>query len=325
MSPRHALAVLCFTGALLAACRSAAPAPAAEAARSEGTWEPAPPMLHARSAHAVVSDGKSIYALAGSGAGGVPVREVERFDGTRWQVETQLPGDGLNAPAAVVLGDTLYLVGGFSGVSNLPTDRVYRYSLSQHTWSEAAPLPAPRGGHAAVVLDGKLHVLGGGNSQSTLALHSVYDPATNTWSERAPLPRSEGSPAALAVDGKLWAIGGRSGPSDFGEVYLYDPAQDRWSSGPPIPPRGTAGAVRYRGALYVIGGESQALGRSLDSVLRLDPTEGTWRDAPPLPTARNYARAVLLGDAIYVVGGSPLAGRSHSSEGSTIVERFRFP
>jgi N-acetylneuraminic acid mutarotase len=41
-----------------------------------------------------------------------------------------------------------------------------------------------------------------------------------------------------------------------------------------------------------------------------------------MPTARNYARAVLLNDAVYVVGGSRVAGASHSSAGSKIVERF---
>jgi N-acetylneuraminic acid mutarotase len=41
-----------------------------------------------------------------------------------------------------------------------------------------------------------------------------------------------------------------------------------------------------------------------------------------LPTARNYARAVVLNDAVYVVGGSRVAGDSHSASGSTVVERF---
>ena len=109
------------------------------------------------------------------------------------------------------------------------------YDPSSEAWSAAAPLPAPRGGHAAVVLDGKIHVLGGGNSMSTIADHSVYDPATDSWTEAAPLPRAEGSPAAVVFGGRLYAIGGRSGFSDFGDVYVYDAADDAWTTRPVDP------------------------------------------------------------------------------------------
>jgi len=172
------------------------------------------------------------------------------------------------------------------------------------------------------VLDGRVHVLGGGNDVSTLADHDAWDPATHRWVRLAPLPRAEGSPAAVVHRGRLYAIGGRSGPSDFGDVYVYDPATDTWSTGPPIEPRGTAGALEVCGTLMVFGGESQAERRSLASVLRLDPRSGTWQPAEPMPTARNFARAVHLGDAVYVVGGDPEAGNSHAGVGSAVVERY---
>ena len=287
-----------------------------------GVWSAAPPMRHARAAHAVVSTGTALYALAGTGSGAAPVLAVEKFDGEAWTEETTLPGDGLNAPAAAVLGGKIYLVGGFSTVTNVPTSGVHVYDVARRTWSEAAPLPAPRGGHAAVVLDGRIHVLGGGNSRSTIADHTVYDPAANAWTERAPLPRAKGSPAVVAHGGRLYAIGGRSGPGDFGEVDVYDAAADRWTPGPAIPPRGTHGAAVYRGAVHLFGGESQARQATLASVLRLDPAAGAWREAPPMPTARSFARAVPLGGAVYVVGGSPTYGSSHSSTGGAVVERY---
>ena len=208
---------------------------------ADGSWATAPPLLHARSAHAVVTDGEAVYALGGTGANGDPVRSVERFDGKRWTEETTLPGEGLNAPAAAVLDGRIYVIGGFGTTTNVATVGVHVYDLDTRTWSEAAPLPAARGGHAAVVLDGKIHVVGGGNEVSTLALHSVYDATSDRWTEAAPLPRSKGSPAAVVLDGRLWAIGGRSGPEDYGDVDVYDPAADTWSSRPSIPPRGTHG------------------------------------------------------------------------------------
>ncbi|MBK7644992.1 MAG: hypothetical protein IPJ19_18430 [Planctomycetes bacterium] len=294
------------------------------------TWRTSAPMLHARSAHAVVGTGKLVYALGGTGADEAkaqpsPVLEVERFDGENWSVETKLPGGGLNAPAAAILGRRLYVIGGFDLLTNVPTDAVHVYDLDTHTWSQAAPLPAPRGGHAALVHDGRIHVLGGGNSVSTLADHDEYDPTSDKWSKCAPLPRSEGSPAAVSFDGKIWAIGGRSGPDDFGEVYLWDVNTDKWSAGPAIEPRGTAGALVYRDTLWVFGGESQKRESCLDEVLRLDRASNTWKVATHLPTARNYARAVLLGDEVCVVGGSLSAGFSHAARGSRRVECMKLP
>ena len=294
----------------------------AQAPAVRAQWRTEPSMHNTRNAHNVVSDGRAIYALAGSGAGYKPVLEVERFDGQAWTVETTLPGNGLNAPASIILNNRIYVVGGFNGVSNMPSAEVRYYDLATRTWHDAAPLPAPRGGHAIVVLNGKIHVLGGGNSVSTIADHTEYDPATNRWTERAPLRRAKGSPAAVVWQGRIYAIGGRSGPADFADVDIYDPAANSWSEGPPIEPRGTAGAVVYNGAIYLFGGESQAKRSSLDSVLRLNPQSNTWETVTPMLTARNYARAVLFRDAVYIVGGSLTAGASHSAQGSAVVERM---
>jgi N-acetylneuraminic acid mutarotase len=276
-----------------------------------------------RSAHAIAATSAAIYVMGGTGDGGAPVLEVDRFDGATWTREGKIPGEGLNAPAAAAIGDAIYLIGGFGTTTNRPTDKVQRYDAGQRTWRDAAPLPAPRGGHAAVVMNGRIHVIGGGNSVSTIADHSVYDPATNTWTAKASLPRSMGSPAAAVMNGRLYSIGGRSGPNDFGDVYIYDPAADTWTAGPAIAPRGTAGAVVIGSSLYVFGGESQAANAVLGDVLRLDPGVTRWVADSPMPTPRNFARAVLFKGVIYTVGGSLTAGSSHASAGSRVVESFR--
>jgi N-acetylneuraminic acid mutarotase len=290
-----------------------------------GLWNDEPSLLIPRSAHAVVSSDAAIYALAGTDDHGKPVLEVEVFDGKEWTIETTLPGRGLNAPTASIVGQRLYVVGGFTAVTNVPTDEVQVYDLQTQQWSIARPLPNPRGGHAAVVLNDKIHVLGGGNSVSTIADHSEYDPATNTWKELAPLPRAEGSPAAVVVAGKIYVIGGRSGSSDFGDVYIYDPETDTWSTGPSIEPRGTAGAVAYCGGIYLFGGESQAERKNLDSVLRLDLERNSWESVTAMPTSRKFVRAVLFMNSVYIVGGSTVLANSHSPIGTASVERFTQP
>jgi N-acetylneuraminic acid mutarotase len=295
-----------------------------DSAQSREIWASAPPMHHARAAHAVVATSDAIYALAGTGDGG-PVLAVERFDGTSWSDEAELPGKGLNAPAAVFLDGRIYVIGGFGTVTNRPTSKVLMFTMKTKQWGLATDLPAPRGGHAAVVMNNMIHVVGGGNSRSTIADHSVFDPATNRWSRRASLPRALGSPAAVVFGEKLYAIGGRSGSRDFGDVFVYDPSTDSWSTGPSIEPRGTSGAVVFQESIYLIGGESQAKSKVLADVLRLSAGSSAWQQAPPMPTARSFARAVLFHGAVYVVGGSPRPQTSHAPRGLAVVERLQRP
>ena len=292
------------------------------ALNAAGTWTRVADMQTARSAHAVVATDSGIYVLAGTGPDGKPVTSVERFDGKVWTNEAALPGEGLNAPAAAAIGSSIYLIGGFGTTTNRPMPTVHRYDTGAKKWDTAAPLPAPRGGHAAAVLNGRIHVFGGGNSMSTIDDHSIYDPKANMWTAAAPLPRRMGSPAAVVLNGKLYSIGGRSGPNDFGDVHIYDPATDRWTAGPPISARGTGGAAVVGGSILYFGGESQAAQTVLGDVLRLAPGATDWVKDAPMPIPRNYARVVTFRGAIYVVGGSTEYGASHSSKGSTIVERF---
>ena len=286
------------------------------------TWTVAPPMPHPRSSHAVVATSDGIYVIGGTGDGGKPVLAVDRFDGTSWREVTRLPGDGINAPVAAAVRDRIYVIGGFKTSTNVPTNEVLIYDSKRNVWSTAAPLAEPRGGDAAAVLDGKIHVIGGGNSQRTLANHSEYDPVTNTWTERAPLSRSKGSPGAVVLEGKLYSIGGRSGPSDYGEVEIYDPTTDRWTAGPHIPARGTAGATLYCGTIFIFGGESQATNSTLDEVLRLNESRTGWERSRPMPEARNYARAVEWRGTVYLIGGNSTVENAHAARGSTLVERF---
>ncbi len=292
------------------------------AAQPTGSWRKDPQLVTPRAAHAVAATADAIFAMAGTGPDGQPVLDVERFDGTSWKNDTTLPGEGLNAPAAAALGDAIYLIGGFGTTTNRPTTAVHRYNVTTRQWTGVAPLPAPRGGHAAVVFNGRIHVIGGGNSTSTIDDHDVYDPATNTWSARARLPRSMGSPAAVVVDGKLISVGGRSGPGDFGDVHVYDATSDAWTPGPSIAARGTGGALVLGGSIYYFGGEQQARSAVLDSVMRLDTGANTWVADAPMPTARSFARTVLFKGRAYVVGGSTVYGRSHASPGAGVVESF---
>lgn len=285
------------------------------------TWTAAPPLRAPRAALTLVANDDAIFVVGGTTPEGATT-DIDRFDGRAWARETTLPGGGLNAAAAALVGDRLYVLGGFVAATNRPTDRVHVYDLTTKAWSEAAPLPSPRGGFRAIVLDGRIHVLGGGNDRTTLADHDVYDPATDTWSARAPLPTPRGNPALAFLDGRLYAIGGGSGGHDFGETWLYDPRRDAWTPGPPVTPRVAAAAATWRGSVVLLGGERQEHREVLATAERLAPGAPAWSSLPPMPTARSYTSAVVWRGDVWVAGGATRALQPHTAAGTATVERL---
>ena len=241
------------------------------------TWSPAPAMLEGRAAHAVVVADGAVYAMAGIGSDGRPVLAVERFDGRAWRHETHLPGHGLNAPAAAVIGQRIYLIGGFDTTTNVPTAQVLVYDTHARRWSTAAPLPRPLGSPAAVVHEGALYSIGGRSGLDDFGNVWRYDAGADRWVTGTAIA-ARGTHGAVSTCGSVYVFGGESQPQErvLGEVLRLDAAHDAWIELAPMPtPRNFARAVLYGGAVWVAGG-SLSPGSSHESagsriVERFDP------------------------------------------------------
>ena len=113
-----------------------------------------------------------------------------------------------------------------------------------------SPLPAVRAEVAAVVLDGRLHALGGSSDGRAGAYHDEYDPATDD---------------VAVANGKIFAFGGFATPvhkDASNDAFEYDAATNAWRVLPPMKVlRGAAGAATVDGKTHVIGG------RGLDGVV----------------------------------------------------------
>lgn len=125
--------------------------------------------------------------------------------------------------ASAVVGGSWYLFGGLTvqqafsggaiGLMPVPQTTVTAFTASPSpSWTAKAPMPTARSGAAAVVVNGKVWVIGGaGLMGEPTAAVEVYDPATNTWSARPPLKRARAFPAAGLLDGKITVVGGLDG------------------------------------------------------------------------------------------------------------------
>ncbi len=176
----------------------------------------------------------------------------------------------------------VFTVGG-ADTLNVATDVVYRATVAQTgelgaQWSVMTPLPEKRAYHTTT---------------AATAFTAALDTATT---------------AAY-----LYALGGvdTTGAVLSTVVYAHvdlDGAVGTWQETTPLPEAlHSAGAVMFRGYLYLMGGADTAHA-AVDTFYRIkvnaDGSLGSaWESLPSLPAAAAYAGVVGFGPYLYVIGG----------------------
>ncbi len=294
-----------------------------------GAWGTRAPLLEANSEMSVAAlDGK-IYVLGGYPSNRISVATVQVYDPAehRWTLTTRLPV-ALNHTMAAAVNGRLYLIGGQTGnASNGPfVDTVSAYDPAKATWTSRAPVPTPRSGGAAAVVDDKIYVAGGRPPHG----HdfAVYDPRTNAWKRLPDLPTQRNHLMAVAVDGKVYVVGGRFEGGFQSEttdaVEVFDPATNAWASRTRMPrPRGGVNGIEALGCVHVFGGE----GNDQDPRVVFPDHDvynaqtGTWTRLDPMPVpVHGVTGAALIHGLIHLPGGGTALG---GASGSMIHQVYR--
>jgi N-acetylneuraminic acid mutarotase len=226
-----------------------------------------------------------------------------------------------NEAATVVVGDRIYVMGGFALGTDGPIDRVQVYDTAKNTWTAGPPLPDPVHHHGAVLVGGKIYLVGGFHEpfpkREPIDLTWAFDLATNHWERRAPLPSPRGAMMVAAVGKLIYAIGGehrrpagapvpKGAPPAYepiADFAVYDPSADHWATLLSMKvARDHAYAGVINGRLYLVGGRDRPK-YDIATVEEFDPDTGTWTERAPMPTGRSGGNAVVLGGRLYVFGG----------------------
>jgi N-acetylneuraminic acid mutarotase len=219
--------------------------------------------------------------------------------------------------ATAVDGNDVYFAGGILGNGKKrieSTDDVWKYSVSDNTWTELPELPGSRAAGSMVLLDGELHFLGGSGSdpQRALSSHFVLDlnNLADGWSTAASMPGGRKRFGAAVADGKIFVMGGHTGEDDRklrSEVWAWDPLTDDWSAKASFPKARShmpqSVLADPWGGILVVGGKTNSASASKD-VLRYDPQHNKWLTLRSLPSGRNSALAALTGDTLVFTTGS---------------------
>lgn len=194
-----------------------------------GTFEPEPVELPFDLAfHGMARLGERYYLTGGVTRSGGRVRGNDRVvmlemgpgPSVTRAVDCGPMAYGVVHPTAELLGDTLYVIGGSSGP---PIDRVQRALIGEDgcptTWEEAPALPESRSHHASVVIDGRIHLLGGFGEQNQIERPTILrstlddDGQVSGWEAAGTLDPAPWTASALVLDGTVWLIGGGEGRS----------------------------------------------------------------------------------------------------------------
>lgn len=260
-------------------------------------------------ANAVV--GGSLYVIGGwyrAGPKATPRVDALDLATGKWTRMHDMPSV-LTHANAVVVRDTVWLVGGFEGDDPGPARAgVWRYAPATDSWTPGPPLPSPRGGGALAALGDTLHYMGGWlpDRSTDSPNHWTLVIGDSRWRPAAPLPLPRGHLVAIPFGGRIYAIGGvlahDPSPIDVGEVHRYDPATDRWdtlASAPFAVSHVEGATVVLDGRIIVIGGRARPQGREdLDEMLAFDPSTGAWSHLGRLPLPVIGALAFAMGDTL---------------------------
>jgi N-acetylneuraminic acid mutarotase len=217
-----------------------------------------------------------------------------------------------NDDTVMISVDIDQAVGTYSGKINISSNggnKDITITLEIGIWQERIPMPTKRCATGAVVIDGKIYVIGGLKTEDiALSNLEVYDPLTNVWIEKTPMPTARGDCGCAVVGGKIYMIGGVN-PDVVATVEVYDPATDRWTTKKPLPAaRGHVTACAVGTKIYVIGGSEQSedldLWSGLNKVEEYDTETDSWKTKENMPSSRWGLSSCLINGKIYTIGGN---------------------
>jgi N-acetylneuraminic acid mutarotase len=295
----------------------------APAATKPGRWIEMPRLPVPTGEHAVIECRGNIHVIAGYAKHRVDGNFHQIYDtkSKTWSLKAPFPLH-CNHVAGVSIGSKIYTFGGFIEQNRCPHSKCFMYDTETDAWSTIAGLARPRGAISAIVLDGKIHLLGGRDVRS-VEWHEIYDSQADKYTFLAGMRGSTGTQpfvgqrdhiGVAVVDGKIHAIGGRMDSYDFNTSLnaVYDPKTDAWTFRAPLPTARSGPSCAYlSGKIVVMGGE--ATGRVFGTNEIYDPATDTWEAGAPMPVPRHGlhgATCAVLGNVMHIPGGGPVPGGS---------------
>ena len=132
--------------------------------------------------------------------------------------------------ASAQVGSTIFVFGGKSSPGS--PDRLKACEKldtlqSPMNWERVAPMESGRADAGAVVVGGKVMVVGGFSGTDFLSSVEIYNPSDNTWQSGPSLPAPRSGMGVAALDGTVYVAGGNRGTGRLCSVERLMPGAKR--------------------------------------------------------------------------------------------------
>jgi uncharacterized repeat protein (TIGR03803 family) len=216
-----------------------------------------------------------------------------------WSTGAPVPVPVVN-PAAAVLGNEIYLVGGYDSSGSLADVQIY--NPTANTWSTGPSLPTATDTGAAAVVANELYFIGGSHGGVYTNAVWAYSPTTKTWSAKAAMPTGRNGLVVVVEKNIIYAIGGYNGSTFVDNVESYNPKTNTWTEEAPMLGTKDIPAAGLIGTTIVVAGGANVPNSVTGDTEAYDATTNTWTELTADPTARTGPCNGVIG-MLYDVGG----------------------
>ncbi|MBK8038201.1 MAG: tandem-95 repeat protein [Verrucomicrobiaceae bacterium] len=213
-------------------------------------------------------------------------------------------------------GKVLIAGGGTASDGSSPSSVAQLYDPVSNTFTTTGSLAQARSGHSATLLpNGKVVVIGGLGTSSTLSSVEIYDPAAGTWStSTASLATARKyHTATLLADGRVVIVGGSSSAdAALASVEIFASNSPAWSA---TGTKATTGAAAQPvmlpdGKILVLSG-----GNPNPATADLyNPATGTWSSAGTMVSGHSEGTATLMPNGKVLLAGHTTIDAANKSE-----------
>jgi hypothetical protein len=172
-------------------------------------------------------------------------------------------------------------------------------------WVSTGPTAAPHfGATSAVLADGSVLLIGGGDGVGEARAVERFDPATDRWSTVTPLTASRAKAGAVTLrDGRVLVAGGAPfGLAPLASAELYSPLSGAWTAA------ASMHAARSGVALVLLDdGRALAVSDTAKGEI-YDPGTREWTETAAAGTVRRAAAVTKLADGRVLVAGGEVPG-----------------
>ena len=236
---------------------------------------------------------------------------VEKFNLAEEKSTELPPMNKLRAESAscVYNGDVI-VTGGFDGQDGTDSIEILKMTQQPLRWTMFdGKLLIKSAGHATVIDQNKLYVIGGQNYNEKKASDVIYEvdlappyPAKIL----ARMPQSRRNHRAEIVNGKLFIVGGTTtgySKDAIDSVVVYDFITKEFKTCPSLPtPVCRMSTVTWGNTIIVVGGQDKK-SKVLNDVIMYDTETGRSERLPSMKHKRSGSSAILIDDVTVVLGG----------------------